>query len=371
MKRLFIFKSVKFGEELVLPVTPAGYEVEAGRKVEPLDMQEAGTLNLPGLKTLLDKGIQCMFPAQAYPFVNAGATYNPWYYVKKFRNWSESAEVLRFVISDTEVNEPVLVESITYGEQDGTGDVYATIQLKGYRDVTAPQLERTAVDDASKNAPRAPAEAQEEPQQTYVVVKGDSLWSICKKFYGDGSLAYRLAAYNNIANANLIYPGQVLKIPPLSELQDTAPAAVPKSPQVKAAEQAQEAAAQTGTGAGTVGGITNAKTVKCRVIVGFGGDSGGTVTLTVKDSAGKTVTTKTFTSSGALSVDKGNLVTATWNRDRNYWLRKATYDNYDITDCASKCFTANKDHTLNFTWAINAAGLWNAFTEGLIGGLSK
>lgn len=51
---------------------------------------------------------------------------------------------------------------------------------------------------------------------TYTVVKGDCLWAIAKTFYGDG------AKYTRIYNANkgiiddpsLIYPGQVLTIPP-------------------------------------------------------------------------------------------------------------------------------------------------------------
>ena len=45
------------------------------------------------------------------------------------------------------------------------------------------------------------------------MVKGDCLWTICKRFYGDGSLAYKLATANNIKNPNLIYPGQVLTLP--------------------------------------------------------------------------------------------------------------------------------------------------------------
>ena len=38
------------------------------------------------------------------------------------------------------------------------------------------------------------------------------------RFWGDGSLAWRLADFNQIKNANLIYPGQVLRIPAKSSL---------------------------------------------------------------------------------------------------------------------------------------------------------
>lgn len=50
---------------------------------------------------------------------------------------------------------------------------------------------------------------------SYVVVKGDCLWNIAKKFYGSGAQYTRIynANKNKIKNPNLIYPGQVLIIP--------------------------------------------------------------------------------------------------------------------------------------------------------------
>lgn len=47
----------------------------------------------------------------------------------------------------------------------------------------------------------------------YTVQKGDTLWAIAKKYYGDGSKYPKIASANNIANANLIYVGQKLLIP--------------------------------------------------------------------------------------------------------------------------------------------------------------
>nr|WP_300838902.1 phage tail protein [uncultured Acetatifactor sp.] len=50
---------------------------------------------------------------------------------------------------------------------------------------------------------------------TYVVVKGDCLWTIAKKFYGNGAQNTRIynANRDKIKNPNLIYPGQALTIP--------------------------------------------------------------------------------------------------------------------------------------------------------------
>ena len=61
---------------------------------------------------------------------------------------------------------------------------------------------------------------------------GDTMWDICRRFYGDGSLCWRLAAANGVANANLIHPGQAFTIPPLEQLP--AAGAKPASAQIAA-----------------------------------------------------------------------------------------------------------------------------------------
>lgn len=47
----------------------------------------------------------------------------------------------------------------------------------------------------------------------YVVQKGDTLWAIAKKYYGDGSKYPKIASANGISNPNIIHVGQKLLIP--------------------------------------------------------------------------------------------------------------------------------------------------------------
>ena len=67
-------------------------------------------------------------------------------------------------------------------------------------------------EEATESA--APAEAQVAYQE-YTVKSGDTLSLICQEFYGERnpSLVAEVCKFNGMANANLIYEGQVLKLP--------------------------------------------------------------------------------------------------------------------------------------------------------------
>ena len=123
---------------------------------------------------------------------------------------------MRFIVSGTGVNEQMLIEDIAYGEKDGTGDVYATITMRGYREVGAAQT--TAVLGAVTRNAGSGSIGLTNP---YFAVYGDTLCSICRRAYGDGSytLAKKLAAFNfGTRDANILYVGDKVNLPPKEAL---------------------------------------------------------------------------------------------------------------------------------------------------------
>jgi len=204
----FIFR--KDDVELVLPVTPESFQVSHGINVETINIHTVGDVNIAGYGTLCTIKIECLLPANYYPFNQPEASTNPYAYIEKLSAWCDARAVLHFVITNT-LNVPVLIEDIAYGEKDGTGDLYAAITLRKYRSLTAVQMTNTQ--NSSRTAETSSAKAA-----TYTIKKGDTLFAICRKVYGDASLYNKLAEYNNIKNPNLIYAGNTIQTPDKSLL---------------------------------------------------------------------------------------------------------------------------------------------------------
>ena len=50
-------------------------------------------------------------------------------------------------------------------------------------------------------------------EENYTVAKGDHLWEIAVRAYGDGYQWVKIAQANNLSDPSLIHPGNVLKLP--------------------------------------------------------------------------------------------------------------------------------------------------------------
>lgn len=80
-------------------------------------------------------------------------------------------------------------------------------------DLEAENIEATAnIENAEKVTP-APEVANAITTATYEVVKGDSLWKIAVRAYGDGYKWVEIAKENKIVNPNIIFTGNVLVLP--------------------------------------------------------------------------------------------------------------------------------------------------------------
>lgn len=185
-------------------MTPPSFEIGRGVRIETVNIHLLGDVDIAGKPTLESIKIDCMFPAGDYPFSQGAQA--PYEYVDTLEGWCRGGKVLRFVIPDTAVNLPCRLERFTYGERDGTGDVYAALTLREHKAV--------GVSTAEGEAPRPPGVRETTGRdRPYQVEAGDTLSAICRRTYGDASLYGELAAYNDIPNPHLIYAGDSLNLP--------------------------------------------------------------------------------------------------------------------------------------------------------------
>ncbi len=130
----------------------------------------------------------------------------------------ESPEVISSVTYDNAGNavpeSPEVISSVTYdaaGNAMTPEQVAAAAQAEAEAKAAADAAAAQAAADAQAAAAAAQAAAEAAAaERTYTVVHGDTLSGIGQKVGVDWHI---IAAYNGIANPNLIYPGQVFKIP--------------------------------------------------------------------------------------------------------------------------------------------------------------
>lgn len=207
---------IKDGTALTLPVTPARYAWGVGRNIETIHISQLGDVYRPGGRSRFSgEALECLLPAQNYPWMEPGAVANPQYYLDILTAWAAAGEPVRYIVSGTEINTLVYLESVEWREQDGTGDVYASLWLREYTELAA---QETAGAAATGNGTRP--EERSGGQKSYTIVRGDTLSAICRRYYGKYSADYynALARYNGIQNPHLIYPGTTITIPPESVL---------------------------------------------------------------------------------------------------------------------------------------------------------
>lgn len=199
-------------EELCLPVPPPSFEITQGNINQTVTTaQTAGEINLLGKGNgkLAEITLSSFFPARDYSFCQYTGFPNPYQCVEMIERWRKSGQPIRFIITDTDINLPMGIESFVYGERGGTRDVYFTLQLKEYRFLQVPTQQ---LNKPEYKPPETQRPITKQVPNSYTVKSGDTLWAIAKQLTGNGANYKQIAAKNNIKNPNLIYPGQKLVI---------------------------------------------------------------------------------------------------------------------------------------------------------------
>jgi len=200
-----------FAEKLQLPVNPTGeFRLSTGNKNNIVDIHGLGELHLAGGQKLAEIQLSSFFPVYYAPYCSYRSIPDPYAAVGIIDNWRRSSQPIRLVITETNINMAMLIDSFEYGERAGSRDVYYTLALREYRFVQIRQ-----VTDPVPTGMSAPRPDPKPAPKTYQVRPGDSLYMIAKKVYGDGAKWRDLYAANKSTvgvDPNLIKTGQQLVV---------------------------------------------------------------------------------------------------------------------------------------------------------------
>ncbi|MCM0738811.1 LysM peptidoglycan-binding domain-containing protein [Clostridioides difficile] len=217
-----------------LPITPGKLEVKIINKNKTVDLINDGEVNILKTPGLSEISFEAEFTHNKLPFYR-GTFRDVQFFLSKLELLKTDCKPFQFIVSRQlgnkvlfNTNRKVSLEEYNIVEDAENGsDFKVAIKLKQYRDystkklVLAPPKNETGRPNV-KIEPKRVDSVNATNTKTYTVKAGDSLWSICQKQLGNGSLYKKVYELNKtmMDKANkgkkvpkyTIYKGQVLKL---------------------------------------------------------------------------------------------------------------------------------------------------------------
>ncbi|HBF4082238.1 LysM peptidoglycan-binding domain-containing protein [Clostridioides difficile] len=219
-----------------LPIAPGKLEIKTTNKNKTVDLINDGEVNILKTPGLSEISFEAEFTHNKLPFYR-GAFKDVQFFLSKLELLKTDCKPFQFIVSRQlgnkvlfNTNRKVSLEEYNIVEDaDNGSDFKVAIKLKQYRDYSTKKLVPATPKKTNETGrpsvkiePKRVDSVNAPNTKTYTVKSGDSLWSICQKQLGNGSLYKKVYELNKsmMDKANkgkkvpkyTIYKGQVLKL---------------------------------------------------------------------------------------------------------------------------------------------------------------
>jgi len=200
-----------------LPISPEQVDVDWGSDHYVTSVINIGEVSIPRLPKLRRFKLSSFWPRKWYPFLTSGEVFQPDWYFDLIERWRKDKKVLQFIVDgDMRQNVSVIIDGFRFTETPGyEGEPKYELSLieNKYIAPKKVQVKKEAI-VSSPQEKQLKRPAPEKPQM-YTLKKGDTLWAIAKRVYGDGSKWRIIAKANNISDAETrrLQIGRTLVIP--------------------------------------------------------------------------------------------------------------------------------------------------------------
>lgn len=195
------------GTSVTFPVLPESYTISTAQGNNTVNVNAIGEVNLLGLPNLEEVTFSSFFPAASATYAE-GELRDPMEYVADIRAMKENGPCELHLMDVQAMH--CTIESFSFGESDGTGDITFDITLKQYVYLNANGIVDKKVSKLSRATPTSPKDGN-----TYTVKSGDTLFTIARKQLGttDWSELYSTNKDTIGSNPNKLTVGTVLTLP--------------------------------------------------------------------------------------------------------------------------------------------------------------
>ncbi len=219
--------------KMLCPVAPEKIQLKVANNNKTMVLMDGSEINILKDAGLSEISFSLLLPNTRYPFaVYKSGFERAGYFLEQIETLKLEKKPFQFIVvrqfpdGKRLYNTNIKVSLEDYQIEDNAGDgfdVRVAVRLKQYRDYGAKVCELSsgsgsAASSLKQTRPTESSPAPVQQNKTYRVVKGDCMWLIAQKFYGNGNLYEKIYEANKSVLAGrsprcLIFVGDVLTIP--------------------------------------------------------------------------------------------------------------------------------------------------------------